>query len=111
MAEKQKKHKLNLGGTPSTPADLNDDVPQSAGNVDVIHGVYAHSLPLAGMSVKQARKELVNKMNIDPQATAVIDGNEANDNTILTEGQVLTFVKPAGEKGVSPYPVRTYVKL
>ena len=29
-----------------------------SGRVDVIHGVYAHSLPLAGMTVRQARTEL-----------------------------------------------------
>jgi len=99
MAEKQKKHKQNLGG--GGPPKPLDDTPkeESAGNVDVIHGVYAHSLPLAGMTVKQARKELVNKMNIDPKATAVIDGTESDEGTVLAQGAVLTFVKPAGEKG------------
>jgi hypothetical protein len=100
MAEKQKKPKMQPMGSsgPGTPFD--DDVAeQKTGNVDVIHGVYAHSLPLAGMTVKQARKELINKMNIDPKATAVVDGTEVDDSVALHEGQVLTFVKPAGEKG------------
>lgn len=69
------------------------------GRVDVVHGVYAHSLPLAGMSVRQARLELEDRMNIDPDATAVIDGVEAKEETVLRQGQVLNFVSPAGEKG------------
>lgn len=69
------------------------------GDVEVIHGVYAHSLPLAGMTVRQARAELEQRMNIDPDAMAVVDGRETDEDTILAQGQVLNFVKHAGEKG------------
>jgi len=69
------------------------------GSVEVIHGVYAHSLPLAGMTVSEARTELEERMNIDPEALAVIDGTEAAEDVVLHEGQVLNFVTPAGEKG------------
>jgi hypothetical protein len=69
------------------------------GRVDVIHGVYAHSLPLAGLSVRQARVELQERMNIPADALAVVDGVEAGEDTVLREGQVLNFIKPAGEKG------------
>ena len=67
--------------------------------VEVIHGIYAHSLPLVGMTVGQARDELEERLNIDPDAVAVVDGVEVDETTVLLEGQVLTFVKPAGEKG------------
>ena len=70
-----------------------------SGRVDVIHGVYAHSLPLAGMTIRQARAELTDRMNIGPEAVAVIDGAEADEEEVLREGQVLNFVTPAGEKG------------
>ena len=70
-----------------------------SGRVDVIHGVYAHSLPLAGMTVRQARTELEERMNIDPEALAVVDGSETLEDTVLREGQVLNFLTPAGEKG------------
>jgi hypothetical protein len=69
------------------------------GRVDVIHGVYAHSMPLAGMAVRLARAELEERMNIDPDSLAVVDGVEVSEDTILREGQVLNFVKHAGEKG------------
>ena len=38
-------------------------------------------------------------MNIDPTAVATVDGVEADEHTVLNEGQVLNFVKQAGEKG------------
>ena len=69
------------------------------GQVQVIHGVYAHELPLAGMTVGQARNELAERMNIDPDAVAIVDGDEVDEGTVLGEGQVLNFVKHAGEKG------------
>jgi hypothetical protein len=87
---------LNTG-----PAPFTDEFAGTSpsGRVDVIHGVYAHSLPLAGKTIKQARKELEVRMNIDPQAMAVIDGLETREDVVLREGQVLNFISPAGEKG------------
>jgi hypothetical protein len=86
------------------PAPFTDDfAPVAAaprtGRVDVIHGIYAHNLPLAGMTVAQARVELEDRLNIAPEAVAVIDGVEAGEEELLREGQVLNFVTPAGEKG------------
>ena len=75
------------------------ETPVATGRVDVIHGVYAHSLPLAGMSVRLARQELEDRMNIAPEAVAVVDGVEADEDTVLRQGQVLNFLTPAGEKG------------
>jgi hypothetical protein len=80
----------------SPPAD---GTTTRSGRVQVIHGVYAHSLPLAGMTVRQARAELEERMNIDPIAVAVVDGAEAGEDAVLREGQVLNFLTPAGEKG------------
>ena len=69
------------------------------GQVDVTHGVYAHSLPLAGMTVRHARAELEERLNIDPEAIPIVDGEEADEDMVLVEGQMLNFVKHAGEKG------------
>ena len=84
----------DAGSDPFAPGDS-----VGAGRVEVIHGVYAHSLPLSGMTVGQARDELEDRMNIDPEAIAVVDGREAGDDTVLSKGQVLNFVKHSGEKG------------
>src|ERR1700730_3479675 len=97
-SEKVRQEKVNAG-----PALHGDDfaTPTAlrSGRVDVLHGVYAHSLPLAGMTVRQARSELEDRMNIDPGAVAVIDGVEAREDVVLRENQVLNFITPAGEKG------------
>jgi hypothetical protein len=69
--------------------------------VDVVSGVHAHSLPLVGMTVAQVRSELAERMNIDPAAMAVVDGNPAAEDTVLAEGQTLNFVKHSGEKGAT----------
>jgi hypothetical protein len=96
--EKVRQEKLTAG-----PAPYGDNfapvTAQRSGRVDVIHGVYAHSLPLAGMTVRQARSELEERMNIDPESVAVIDGVEAREDVVLRENQVLNFITPAGEKG------------
>src|SRR5262249_49590489 len=95
---------LNRERQGAGPAPFSDEFAPAAtkgaktGRVDVIHGVYAHSLPLAGMTVAQARLELEDRMNVAPEATAVVDGVEVGEHELLREGQVLNFVSPAGEK-------------
>jgi hypothetical protein len=92
--------KLYDPGGPALGQDpFGDGFGASERHVEVIHGVYSHSLPLVGMTVAQARDELTERMNIDPDAISVVDGQEVDDNTILQEGQVLNFVKRSGEKG------------
>jgi hypothetical protein len=95
--------KLRHNDSSSGPDAHSDAFPDHSSNregrVDVVHGVYAHSLPLAGMTVHQARHHLEDRMNIAPDAVAVVDGRESDEDSVLDEGQVLTFVKHAGEKG------------
>jgi hypothetical protein len=97
-SEKMRRDTFDAG-----PDAFSDDFASTAvaaeGAVHVIHGVYAHSMPLAGMTVRRARGELEERMNLDPDAVAVVDGNEVDEETILQENQTLTFVKHAGEKG------------
>jgi hypothetical protein len=90
---------LSVGGAAAL-LEEGDDLPAAAsGNVSVVYGVYAHSLPLVGMRVRDARGALEERMNIAPDATAVVNGEEVDESAVLEEGQVLTFVKHAGEKG------------
>ncbi len=74
-------------------------------SVEVIHGVHSHTLPLVGMTVSQAREELSERMHIDPDALAVVDGEEVNQEAafVLSGRQILNFVKPAGERGQTPF--------
>ena len=97
MSERVRQH--SFGGPTALLEEEDHSRATAGGSVSVIHGVYAHSLPLAGMRIRDARAQLEERMNIAPDATAVIDGEEADEDAVLEEGQVLTFVKHAGEKG------------
>ena len=69
MAERVHQHPM--GG----PTAWADDEPESTGSgggggVSVVHGVYAHNYPLAGLRVRDARVQLQDRMNLDPDCTA-----------------------------------------
>ena len=67
--------------------------------VHVVSGVFSHSIPLAGLTVAEIRQGLTELMNIDTQAIPVVDGSPVEESTVLTAGQVLNFVRLAGEMG------------
>ncbi len=96
--ERERDGDFSTGASP-----FSDDFAATAtigeGQVNVIHGIYAHSYPLAGMTVAECRAELQERLRIDPESTAVIDGVEMDEGATIHEGQVLSFVKRSGEKG------------
>jgi hypothetical protein len=68
--------------------------------VEVTDGLNVrHELP--GHTVGEVRSKLAVPLNLDPEAQALIDNEPVGDDTILQAGQSLTFLGPAGEKGVS----------
>jgi hypothetical protein len=55
------------------------------------------------MSVEAVRHRFADRLDIDPSATAVLDGNAVDDEqTTVHTGQTLIFVRWAGEKGTHP---------
>lgn len=54
---------------------------------------------LVGLTVGQLRAQLAGPMNIDPSATALLDGRTATDDTVVRDGQELVFSRPLGSKG------------
>jgi len=97
--ERERNRDLSIG--PDSFSDDFESFQAAEACVEVIHGVHSHSLPLAGMTVSQAREELSERMHIDPEALAVVDGEEVSQEAdfVLSGGEVLNFVKPAGERG------------
>lgn len=65
------------------------------GLVTVRNGIFAHELPVAGLTVAETRAALIERMNIQPGSTNVLDGEPAEDSTVLVEEQVLCFIRPA----------------
>jgi len=67
--------------------------------VDLVCGILSHRLPLAGKTVGEARARFAELMNIDPDAPSIVNGEHVDETTVLTAGQVLCFVKHAGQMG------------
>lgn len=70
-------------------------------NVSVSSGPYLEVLPVAGMAVKDIRRKFKDRFDIDDESQAIIDGNDAREDTVLKAGEALMFVRHAGEKGAS----------
>ncbi len=82
-----------------------------AGTVKVVYGVHALEASLAGRTVQSVREALAQPLNISPQAVTLVNGQEAEDTHVLSSGELLEFVRYAGEKGMereatSPTPNR-----
>lgn len=65
----------------------------------IISGPYSQSLPVSGLSVGQIRQRLGTRLDIDPRAIAVIDGQDVSDEVVVRANSTLVFVSRAGEKG------------
>ncbi len=102
--ERERSREVSTGPDPFS--DDFESFHAAGASVEVIHGVHSHTLPLAGMTVRQAREELSERMHIDPDALAVVDGEEVSQEAdfVLAGRQILNFVKPAGERG--HFPIR-----
>jgi len=68
--------------------------------VTVCHGPYSETLPVAEMTVGAIRARFSDRLDIDPESTAIVDGHEVGEGTTVGAGQCLTFIRKAGEKGV-----------
>src|ERR1019366_655092 len=69
--------------------------------VTVTSGIYAEQLPVGNSSVGEIRTRFRDRLDIDPQSVAILDGRDVDDQTAVRAGQVLMFVRRAGEKGWS----------
>jgi hypothetical protein len=69
------------------------------GTATVSCGPYAENIAVAGMSVGEIRARFRDRFNIDPHSQAILNGQEVGDDTTVRAGQVLTFIRKAGEKG------------
>jgi hypothetical protein len=71
--------------------------------VTVSSGPYLEQLPVGGASVGEIRRRFRDRLDLDPQSQAVLDGQTVGDDVTVRPGQALMFTRRAGEKGVRPW--------
>ena len=79
------------------------DAADNPDTVTVSNGPYGDNYPVAGMTVAQIRARLRDRLDIDPQSQAIVDGHDVGEDTVVQHGQALMFAHRASEKGV-PIP-------
>lgn len=67
--------------------------------VTVENGVNHLSAELGDKTVGEIRSMLRQALNIDPRAAAYVNGNSADADTMVADGDEVEFVKAAGTKG------------
>jgi hypothetical protein len=89
----------DFGGGPQGLGTIFAGDDAGVGMVTVSHGLHQEQLPVANMTVGQIRTRLADRLDIDPQGRAQLDGRDAGDDEVVRPGQMLMFVHRAGEKG------------
>jgi len=67
--------------------------------IQVTCGASSAKFPVCGKSIGAVKVYLKEVMNIDTLADGVINGKKASEEYILREGDILEYLKPAGQKG------------
>ena len=86
----------------TSPRSVTGPREEEAGKVKVVYGVHTLAASLAGRTVQGVREALAQPLNISPQAVALVNGQEVEAGHVLNAGELLEFVRYAGEKGKQP---------
>ncbi len=97
---KREKPAPKLDAGPAQPDAGQSQAPAPA-NVRVIWGLLDERMDVHGMTVAEAHQLLQRHLNIAPGVVANVNGIEAASAQRLDVGDVLEFVREAGEKGAS----------
>ena len=54
---------------------------------------------MAGRSVSEIRAQFADRFELTDNCQAIINGQQVGDDIRVRDGQILTFIHPAGEKG------------
>jgi hypothetical protein len=76
-------------------------VAASPAQVRLIAGADVQDLELGGRTVAEARQVVQALFGIHPAAQALLDGEVVGEDQVITNGQLLEFVKHAGQKGAA----------
>jgi hypothetical protein len=76
--------------------------PSADPNVHVICGIHLVTLPIRGLSIRQARALARRLIPVDDACLAVVNGRIVDEEAIITyQVSYVTFVKPSGVLGAT----------
>lgn len=75
-----------------------NDGDQGSGMVQVKYGLHDAYIP-SGTTVEMAIKRLAKELSMPGNVKAAVRGKTVQNSYVLQDGDQLTFVRPAGEKG------------
>jgi hypothetical protein len=98
MLERTRSRRREL---PSPNSGTLDDIfsTDDSGLVTVSHGLHTEQLPVGNLTIGEIRRRYGDRFDIDPHSQGQVDGREVDDQVVVRPGQLLLFVRPAGEKG------------
>ena len=67
--------------------------------IQVSCGASSGRFPVVGKTIAEVGEFLREVLNVSTLSTGLVNGKEVPGNTVLKEGDVLEFLKPAGRKG------------
>jgi hypothetical protein len=99
MSQRQQQRSEPMPIVADQDVDPTVPVARPARQVRVIAGADVQDMDLAGRRVADARVVAQALFGLHPNAVPVVDGRRVTDEHELVDGQVLEFVKHAGQKG------------
>ena len=84
---------------PGGPDELFNGCGAGGGMVTVNSGLHTERLPVGNMTIAEIHSRYSDRFDIDPLSQAHVDGNPVADDVTVQPGQILMFVRQAGEKG------------
>lgn len=67
--------------------------------IQVSSGANKMAFPVIGFKVGQVQEQLKEALNIDLDASGMVNGSPVDSSYVLCAGDVLEYIKPAGRKG------------
>ena len=98
MNEQNRPPQERGGGPPGLTSIFADDDAADV-MVTVSSGQNRGQLPVGNSTIGEIRQRFRDRFAIDPQSQAFLDGHEAGEDAVVRAGQVLMFMRRAGEKG------------
>jgi hypothetical protein len=103
-AERRRSREDRLPIGPGACGESEETADGADGTAQVVWGAIAEDHEVVGMTAGEVREIFQGPYNIAPQVEVLLNGARADAEVRLAAGDVLEFVRAAGEKGVAACP-------